>query len=168
MAMMLITVTSDGILSFQDKIIRCALGKGGVTADKCEGDHKTPLGKFPLREVFIRPDRITRFQTHLPVTLLDTSMGWCDDPFHRAYNRPVTLPFDASHEKLWREDERYNIIIPLGYNDNPPIAGKGSAIFFHLASEDYQGTEGCVAISQKDMLELLPLLSIECEMEILN
>jgi L,D-peptidoglycan transpeptidase YkuD (ErfK/YbiS/YcfS/YnhG family) len=155
-----IIVTSNGLLHLQDITLRCALGKNGVTHTKQEGDGKTPLGTFPLRALYYRPDRMTlppalAFTT-IPIT---PSMGWCDDPAHPAYNLPVALPFAASHETLWREDHRYDIIIPLGYNDAPPVAGMGSAIFFHIAAEDYAGTEGCVAISLNDMERLLPQLT---------
>ncbi len=154
-----ITITADNILRFQHLTLRCALGKAGVTHDKREGDGKTPLGLFPLRELLYRPDRITRPATDLTVTAITAQMGWCDDSTHPHYNTHVTLPFPASHETLWREDHRYDLIIPLGYNDAPPIAGKGSAIFFHLAAEDYAGTEGCVAIARADMERLLPYIT---------
>lgn len=147
---------------------RCALGKAGVTENKREGDSKTPLGVFPLRQLLYRADRITLPPLHpsFAATAITPDMGWCDAPSHPSYNLPVTLPFPASHETLWREDERYDVIIPLGYNDAPVVQGKGSAIFFHLASEDYQGTEGCVAIAHPDMLALLPSLKAGMLMQI--
>jgi L,D-peptidoglycan transpeptidase YkuD (ErfK/YbiS/YcfS/YnhG family) len=147
--------------------LRCALGKGGYGIDKYEGDGKTPLGIFPLRGVMVREDRFAVPPlTVADVRAISPTMGWCDDPGSPDYNQLVTLPFAASHEKLWREDGRYDVIIPLGYNDAPVIAGRGSAIFFHCASDDYQPTEGCVAISHGDMLRLLPLLTAHCLMEI--
>ena len=127
-----------------------------MTEDKREGDNKTPLGSFPLRELWVRPDRVTLGKTIMQPRILREHDGWCDDVNHPRYNRHVVLPCDAHHERLWREDNRYNIIIPLGYNDTVPEAGKGSAIFFHIASEQYEGTEGCIAVSQHDMLKLLP------------
>jgi L,D-peptidoglycan transpeptidase YkuD (ErfK/YbiS/YcfS/YnhG family) len=147
--------------------MRCAIGKGGYDIDKQEGDGKTPLGCFPLRGLMVREDKIALPSINFAqITPITPEMGWCDDPSVAEYNQPVMLPFAASHEKLWREDGRYDVIIPLGYNDAPVVAGRGSAIFFHLASADYQPTEGCVAISQADMLRLLPLLPKGCVMDI--
>ena len=161
-----IHVTSDGTLRFNNHVMRCALGKAGVTEQKQEGDHKTPLGSFALRELWVRPDRITLNKTMMPPRILREHDGWCDDMHHSHYNRHVILPFDAQHEQLWRKDHRYNIIIPLGYNDTVPVAGKGSAIFFHIASNDYEGTEGCVAISQENMMQLLPYIGAHTTMHI--
>lgn len=146
--------------------IRCAIGRGGITRDKKEGDLATPIGAFALRMCYYRPDRITLPQTALPIIPLSPFDGWCDDPASADYNQHVKLPFDARHEKLWRDDHVYDIIIPLGYNDDPVVAGAGSAIFFHLAHEDYRGTEGCVAIAHADMLALLPQLSTNTVMVI--
>ena len=92
--------------------------------------------------------------------------GWCDDATHELYNKPVKLPFDASHEKLWRDDHAYDLIVPLGYNDDPIMAGKGSAIFWHLAQPDWRGTEGCVAIEKAAMLEILRQCSTDTVMTI--
>ncbi|MBP7064790.1 L,D-transpeptidase family protein [Ferrovibrio sp.] len=137
--------------------VRCALGKGGCkpAADKREGDGATPLGRWPLRLAFIRQDRVPPPRCALPLVPLDTGMGWCDDPADPAYNRPVRLPFAASHEKLWREDHVYDLIVVLGHNDDPPVPGLGSAIFLHVARPDFSPTEGCVALALPDLLTLL-------------
>ena len=149
--------TSQGRLRWNDRDIPCAIGRGGVVAAdlKREGDGATPLGDWPMRQVFWRPDRLERPVTQLPVIALRSDMGWCDDPAHPDYNRPVRLPFPASHEKLWREDHVYDLVVVLGYNDDPVIAGKGSAIFLHLAREDLNPTEGCVACTRDGLLDLL-------------
>jgi L,D-peptidoglycan transpeptidase YkuD (ErfK/YbiS/YcfS/YnhG family) len=149
--------TSCGRLRWNNRDIPCALGRGGVLeADlKREGDGATPLGDWLMRQVFWRPDRLEKPVTQLPVITLHPDVGWCDDPAHPAYNRQVALPFPASHEKLWREDRVYDLIVVLGYNDDPVIAGKGSAIFLHLAREDFSPTEGCVACARDDLLDLL-------------
>ena len=149
--------SSDGQLRWAGREARCALGRGGVQSveNKQEGDGATPLGHWPMRKVFYRPDRLTRPQTGLPVVALAPHMGWCDDPAHSQYNRLVDLPFPASHEKLWRDDHVYDLIVALGYNDAPAAAGKGSAIFLHLARPDFSPTEGCVASSLPDLLDLL-------------
>jgi L,D-peptidoglycan transpeptidase YkuD (ErfK/YbiS/YcfS/YnhG family) len=128
---------------------------------KAEGDGKTPSGSWRLRYVMYRPDRRSRPKTGLPVTALAPTDGWCDDPADPSYNSPVRLPFNAGHEKLWREDGIYNIIIVLGHNDAPPVPGKGSAIFIHIARPDYRGTEGCLALSEPDLESLLALAQDE-------
>ena len=148
-------IVSGNTLTFKDKSYRCAIGKSGMTDDKKEGDGCTPKGTFLMRECWYRMDRMDEPKTKLPVKIIRPEDGWCDDPAHPSYNRHVALPFDAHHENLFREDHIYDLIIPLGYNDDPVIPGKGSAIFMHLAREDYSGTEGCIAIAKQDLLEIL-------------
>lgn len=153
-----IIASSDGWLRHGGRTYRCALGKGGCKpeADKREGDGATPVGRYPLRQVLYRPDRLVAPpQTRLPSRALGPEDGWCDDPADPAYNRPVLLPYAASHEKLWRDDHIYDVIVTLGHNDDPPIPGMGSAIFLHVARPGYAGTEGCVALALSDLLELL-------------
>lgn len=144
-----------GRLSWPGGEAKCALGKGGVAADKREGDGTTPLGTFPLRRLWFREDRLAEPQTGLMLRSINAADGWCDDPSHPDYNRPVTLPFAKSHEKMAREDGLYDLVVELGYNDDPPIPGKGSAIFLHIAREAYLPTEGCVAVAKADLLRLL-------------
>ena len=136
---------------------RCAVGKGGIRpqAQKREGDGATPLGCYPLRRVLYRPDRVSAPETALSTAPLVPEDGWCDDPAHGAYNRPVRLPFAAGHERLWRDDEIYDVIVILGHNDDPPVPGKGSAIFLHVARADYAPTLGCVALALPDLLDVL-------------
>jgi len=126
-----------------------------VTAEKREGDLKTPLGDMALVRVYYRSDRVTTPVTTLPVDALKPEDGWCDDPSHADYNTKVSLPHPARCEHLWREDSVYDIVVVLNWNLDPIVKGRGSAIFLHLARPDYEGTEGCVAISLKDMLALL-------------
>lgn len=145
-------------LIFNGKTYRCAIGKGGFAADKHEGDGCTPLGTFALRECWYRADRLKKPRTHLPLRIISAQDGWCDDPESPDYNKHVKLPYSFSHEELWREDHRYDLIVPLGYNDGPILPGKGSAIFMHIAAPGYTGTEGCVALAQEDLLEILPHL----------
>lgn len=134
----------------------CALGKGGIVAEKREGDGGTPVGTFPLKRVLYRPDRLAAPpETGLPARALTPADGWCDDPADAAYNRPVALPYAASHETLWREEAVYDVIVILGHNDDPPVPGHGSAIFLHVARPGYTGTEGCVALALPDLLAVL-------------
>ncbi|MEL6667242.1 MAG: L,D-transpeptidase family protein [Pseudomonadota bacterium] len=160
--------SSDGSFHAGDFNTTCAIGRSGViaAAEKREGDGASPLGKWRLKRVFYRADRIDRPETALPVIPLRDSDGWCDEAEHPLYNRPVTLPFRASHEKLWREDHAYDVIVELAHNDAPVIAGLGSAIFFHLAHDDGRPTEGCVAVTLADMLGVLRHASSETHLEI--
>lgn len=137
------------------KTYRCAIGKNGFSADKKEGDGCTPLGAYSLRECWYRADKIAKPDTKLPLKIIHEDDGWCDDPKHPDYNKHVKLPFSASHEKMCREDDRYDMVIPLGYNDAVIVPGKGSAIFMHVAKPDVSGTEGCVALKAADLLEIL-------------
>ena len=151
-----IEVERAGLLRWDRHAVRCALGRGGVSADKREGDGATPTGCFPLRAVRFRPDRFERPpRTHLPIRIIARTDGWCDDPADSAYNRPVRLPYPGRHETLWRTDGLYDVVVELGYNDSPVVSGHGSAVFLHVARDDYDPTEGCVAIALSDLLELI-------------
>lgn len=136
---------------------RCALGRGGVRADKSEGDGATPVGRLAIRSVFYRPDRLDPPVTKLPCRALRDDDGWCDDPADAAYNRLVRRPYTGRHEVMWRDDAVYDIVAALGWNDDPVVPGAGSAIFLHLAKPDYAPTEGCVALALADCLEVLRL-----------
>lgn len=148
-----------GTLAVGGQRYPCVLGRSGVTGDKREGDLKTPIGDFALRRLHYRADRMARPRTGLPVSAIGTDDGWCDDPGHSDYNGPVKLPFDASHERLWRDDHVYDLVVEIGYNDDLPVPGRGSAIFLHVARDDRAGTEGCVALARVDLLGALEKIS---------
>jgi L,D-peptidoglycan transpeptidase YkuD (ErfK/YbiS/YcfS/YnhG family) len=152
---------SQGYLHVPDGTkIKASIGKNGLTDCKMEGDLKTPIGQFLCRELWFRPDRLALPEgLHFTPRAITEQDGWCDDSAHAGYNRHIKLPHKAHHETLMREDGAYDLMIPLGYNDDAPQPGKGSAIFFHIAQADYAGTEGCIAINLADMLALLPHLS---------
>jgi len=153
--------TARRILSHDGREIPCLIGKGGpIAADaKREGDGATPLGRWPIRTILLRPDRFAApTGLHLPWRWLRPDDGWSDDPEDAAYNRPVRHPYPTSAERLWREDGAYDVIITLAHNDAPPKPGGGSAIFLHCTAErDF--TEGCVAIGRADLLDILAALS---------
>ncbi|MBO6795780.1 L,D-transpeptidase family protein [Maricaulis sp.] len=153
-------VSTDGWITGADIHVRAALGRSGVIAadDKREGDGATPTGRYPVRRVLYRPDRGEPPETALPCRALREDDGWCDAPQDAAYNCPVRLPFMASHEKMWREDELYDIVVVLGHNDDPPTPGAGSAIFLHCKRGDFQPTEGCVALANADVRSFLRLV----------
>jgi L,D-peptidoglycan transpeptidase YkuD (ErfK/YbiS/YcfS/YnhG family) len=149
------TVTSACELTIGTETFRVALGRGGIRTDKREGDGGTPAGLLPLHRVLYRPDRQLAPICLVPVRQLASRDGWCDDPGHRSYNRPVRLPIDASAETLWRDDAIYDIIGVLGWNDDPVIPGRGSAIFLHAARPDFAPTEGCIALTLDNLIYVL-------------
>lgn len=161
-----ILVSADGRLRWAGRSYRCALGHGGVRRDKREGDGATPAGRFPLRRVLYRPDRMATPMTGLPAAALTPEDGWCDDPADAYYNRPVRLPYPARHERMWREDGLYDIVVVIGHNDDPVVPGMGSAVFLHVARADYGATEGCVALALDDLKAVLAQASPGIQVEI--
>jgi L,D-peptidoglycan transpeptidase YkuD (ErfK/YbiS/YcfS/YnhG family) len=127
-------------------------------AGKREGDGASPAGAWLARRVYYRSDKAPAPETGLPAVALQAQDGWCDDAKEPVYNRIVALPCRGSHERLWRADGIYDLIVELGYNDDPPLAGRGSAIFMHIAREGYLPTEGCVALAEPDLREMLKRL----------
>ncbi len=153
---------TDHILKFRDKEYRCVIGSGGIEENKTEGDHATPIGCFNIREIFYRADRAEKPESVFITNKLEANDAWCDDVACDSYNTHVKLPHNGRFERLWRdEDDLYNIIVVLGYNDSPVVKGKGSAIFMHIAREDYSGTAGCVALNKKDLLDILSAADLE-------
>lgn len=151
------TATADGWLDLGERRVRCALGPAGVVPAeaKREGDGASPAGVWPIREVLYRPDRGPPPATEIRVRALSEDDGWCDDPTDPEYNRHVKLPYPASAERLWRHDGVYDIVVVLGHNDDPPVAGMGSAIFVHICKPGYPPTHGCVAVERADLEALL-------------
>jgi len=152
--------------------LRCAVGPVGILSNKHEGDGATPAGRFLLRRVLYRADRVSRPQTELPVMTIQPHDGWCDDVKNPAYNRPIRV-HPKTHisnapnaEYLWRSDHLYDICVILDHNDNPAIPGKGSAVFFHLAHDDYRPTQGCVGIKESHMRAILKLCTLDSYMHI--
>jgi L,D-peptidoglycan transpeptidase YkuD (ErfK/YbiS/YcfS/YnhG family) len=148
-------VRSGGEAWWAGRRLRCALGRTGVVEGKREGDGASPAGLWPMREVLFRRDRLGRVPTALPAHPLESNDGWCEDPADPRYNRKVRLPYPARCERLWRTDGLYDIVVPLGYNDDPVVPGAGSAIFLHVARPDFAPTAGCVAVALGDLLTLL-------------
>jgi L,D-peptidoglycan transpeptidase YkuD (ErfK/YbiS/YcfS/YnhG family) len=146
---------SEGRHALAHGVRRAALGRSGMAALKLEGDGATPLGCFHIRQVLYRADRVARPRTRLPVRAIRNNDGWCDDPADRNYNRLIKLPSKRSAEGLKRADHLYDVVLVLGYNDRPRVKGRGSAIFVHLARPGYTPTDGCIALSLRDMLALL-------------
>ncbi len=156
---MIYPVFAEGWMRLAGRRVACALGREGVcaAAEKREGDGRTPAGLWPIRRLLWRPDRRPAPVSAIPAAAIGPDDGWCDDPHARDYNRPVRLPSPARAERLWREDGLYDVIVILGYNDDPVVPGAGSAIFLHLASPGLGPTEGCIALGADDLEALLAL-----------
>ena len=148
-------VHADGRLLFQGQVFRAAIGRGGVRPDKQEGDGATPPGLLSLRRILYRADRVPIPPCAVPREPLAPEDGWCDAPGDPQYNRKVRLPYSGRHEELWRRDPLYDIVGVLGWNDDPVVRNRGSAIFLHVARPDYAPTEGCVALALPDLTRLL-------------
>ncbi len=135
--------------------LSCAIGRGGIIPNKHEGDGATPVGRFHFRRIYYRSDKLEKPTTDLPINEILPSDGWCDDPNDSKYNRPVKLPYQAQHEKLYRNDHLYDLLIVVGHNDDPPVPGKGSAIFIHLARDNFSTTDGCIALNLENLLTIV-------------
>ena len=144
-----------GMLRLGGLTFPCALGRGGCRVLKREGDGATPVGRFLLRKVLYRPDRVPHPRTRLPVVRLGKDAGWCDAPEDRNYNRPVRLPYAARAERLWRADRLYDVLVVLDYNERPRVRHRGSAIFLHVAHTDLAPTDGCIALARAHLLRVL-------------
>jgi L,D-peptidoglycan transpeptidase YkuD (ErfK/YbiS/YcfS/YnhG family) len=159
-------VPTQGLLQAGQNVFPCALGRGGISANKREGDGATPLGSMRLLGGYFRNDHIRIGSTRLVMEAISANLGWCEVPDDRNYNRPVKMPYAASHETMRRADPLYDYCIVLDWNIVPRRRGRGSAIFFHLARPDFSPTQGCVAVSAQVMARLLPHLSRGTVMEV--
>ncbi|MER9021772.1 L,D-transpeptidase [Mesorhizobium sp. M0815] len=151
---------SQGFLQAGKLVFPCALGHGGISAGKREGDGATPLASMRILSGYFRGDRFSSGRrTRLAMTPIGRDVGWCEVPGDRNYNRPVKIPYGASHERMQRADDLYDACLVLDWNIVPRRRGRGSAIFFHLARPGFTPTQGCVAVTARTMARLLPLLS---------
>ena len=151
----MIIVKKSGYLKYKNFKYRCALGKAGVNKKIKEGDGITPKGVFKITKIYYRADKIKVIKTNIKKIRITKNMGWCDDPASRFYNRQVKLPSKFSHEKLYRNDDLYDLIAVLNYNTDPVIKNKGSAIFMHVSESSYKKTEGCIALKKDDLIKIL-------------
>jgi len=142
-------------LFFNNYKVKCSIGKRGIGIKKREGDQITPKGKFKIKYILYRKDRVPNLKTKLSKLVIHKNMGWCDDPKSKFYNKLVRLPFKYNFEKLYRSDNTYDIILVLNFNLNPIHKNKGSAIFIHVAKKNYKKTAGCVAINKKDLKKIV-------------
>jgi len=151
----MIIVKKSGYLKYKNFKYRCALGKAGVNKKINEGDKITPKGVFKITKIYYRADKNKIIKTNIKKIKITKNMGWCDDPISRFYNRQIKLPSKYSHEKLYRNDDLYDLIAVLNYNTNPIIKNKGSAIFMHIAKYSYRKTEGCIALKKEHLINIL-------------
>ncbi len=153
-------------LKFDEFYIKCSLGKKGITNKKVEGDKKTPAGKFRIGSLFYRKDRIQKPKTRLRCIPIQPKMGWSNDSrFPNKYNKLINTQEKMKHEKLFRKDYKYDLLIPIEYNYHNAIPGKGSCIFIHL-TRNYKPTAGCIAINKIDFFVLLKIINTNTKIKI--
>ena len=155
-------------LSYDKYKVKCALGKRGIGTKKKEGDKITPKGRYNIKFLLYRKDRFKKVKTKLKKVIIKINMGWCDDVKSKNYNKLIRLPVKYSHEKLYKYDNSYDIILVLNYNMHPIKKGKGSAIFIHIAKKNYKKTLGCVAISKVSLLKIITKIKKNTIVEILD
>ena len=155
---MTIILKNKETLKFDDFYFKCTIGKRGVSFNKKEGDLKTPKGSFKIGNLYYRADRINKPLTKLKTIPIQKNMGWCNDINNKKkYNKLVKISKNIKYEKMYRYDNKYDLVLLIKYNFHQPKLGKGSAIFLHL-TKNYKSTAGCIALSKKDFLILLKLI----------
>ena len=145
-------------LTYKNYKAKCAIGKRGIGIKRKEGDLITPKGKHKIKYILYRKDRIKRIQSKIKKIAITKSMGWCDDPKSKDYNKLIKLPINYRYEKLYRKENIYDLILVLNFNMRPIVKKKGSAIFIHIAKKNYKKTEGCVAINKIQLLKIIKKL----------
>ena len=151
----MIIVKKTGYLKYKNFKFRCALGKESIKKKRKEGDNITPKGIFRIIKIYYRADKIKKIITSIKKIKIKKNMGWCDDPTSKHYNKQIILPSKYGHEKLYRNDNLYDLILVINYNTDPVIKNKGSAIFIHVATKNYKKTAGCIALKKKHLIKLV-------------
>jgi L,D-peptidoglycan transpeptidase YkuD (ErfK/YbiS/YcfS/YnhG family) len=155
----MIIINKSGLLKYKDLKFRCALGKAGIGKKKKEGDNITPKGNFKILKIYYREDRLKKITSKFKIIKITRNMGWCDDPNSKKYNQLIKLPTSYSYERLYRKENIYDLIIVLNYNIKPTIKNKGSAIFIHVASKNFNKTAGCIALKKSDLRKLIKAIN---------
>ena len=155
-------------LTFKQYKVKCAIGKRGIGLKKKEGDLITPIGQYNIKYILYRKDRIEKIQSKLKKIIIKKDMGWCDDPKSRKYNKLINLPISDSHEKLFKKENIYDVVLVLDYNTKPIKKNKGSAIFIHIAKKNYKKTKGCIATGKKQLLEILKKIKFNTKVKIVH
>ena len=163
----MIKVYSNGLLYIKNKKYNCTIGKNGITENKREGDSCTPEGKYSIGPIFYRHDRISKMTTKIKSFRIKENMYWSDDPESKYYNKLIYFK-DNSYESLYREDNIYDIVLVINYNTSPVQKYKGSAIFMHVANENFSSTKGCIALRISCLMEVLKVLKPKEKIHIIN
>jgi L,D-peptidoglycan transpeptidase YkuD (ErfK/YbiS/YcfS/YnhG family) len=162
----MIIINKTGYFEYKDLKFKCALGKAGIGKKNKEGDNITPKGTYKIVKIYYRKDKIKKISSKLKLVKINKKMGWCDDPKSKFYNQEIKLPSKYSHEKLYRKNSIYDIIIVLNYNINPTVKNKGSAIFIHIAKNKYIKTQGCIALKKKHLISILEKINKNTKIKI--
>ena len=163
---MTIKIKNKYTLLFDEFEFKCSIGAFGFTSDKYEGDKKTPIGIFSLGDLYYRSDKVQKPKTKLKCIKIKKNMGWCNDIDSKFYNKKIKIKKKVRYEKLFRNDYKYNYLIPIKYNWVNPKKNKGSALFIHL-TKNYNPTAGCIALSLKDFLILVKLIKKNTKIRII-
>jgi L,D-peptidoglycan transpeptidase YkuD (ErfK/YbiS/YcfS/YnhG family) len=163
---MIMELKNKQTLKVGDFFFKCSIGKNGLSVKKKEGDKKTPKGLFGIEYLYYRKDRIDKPKTTLKCIKIKKNMGWCNDSNSlKKYNKLIKINKNLTHEKLKRNDQKYDLLIPIKYNYKKPIFGKGSCIFIHL-TKNYEPTAGCIALNRKDFLIMLKIINKNTKIKI--
>ncbi|MBL41683.1 MAG: transpeptidase [Rhodospirillaceae bacterium] len=144
----------------------CNIGIGGISSNKIEGDKCTPSGTYPLREIMYRADRVKNLNTTVKKIKINKNFKWCDDPTDRNYNKFLIGPYESSYESIWREDNLYDLLVVIGYNDNPIVPYSGSAIFIHCEAKLKTPTKGCISLKKEQLLQLVETIDDQTQIKI--
>ena len=155
-------------LTYENYKVKCSIGKRGIGNKRKEGDLITPSGIFKIKYILYRKDRIQTIKSKIKSFVIKKHMGWCDDPKSKDYNKLVKLPFKYNHEKLYKKENTYDILLVLNFNTDPIRKNKGSAIFIHVAKKNYKKTEGCVALKKAHLLKIIKGLKKNSKVKIVN
>ena len=153
-------------LTFRNYKAKCAIGKRGINYKRKEGDLITPIGRYKIKYILYRKDRVKKPQTSIKKIIIKKNMGWCDDPISRKYNQLIKLPSIFSYEKLYKKENIYDIILVLNFNMSPVLKKKGSAIFIHVARKNFVKTEGCIAIKKTYLLKIIKEIKTSTKVKI--
>ena len=156
----MIIINKSKYLKYKDLKFKCALGKAGIRKKKKEGDNITPKGIYKIIKIYYRDDRIKKISSKFKLIKITKKMGWCDDPKSKKYNQLIKLPNKYSHEKLYKKNNTYDLLLVLDYNMKPIVKNKGSGIFMHVAKRNYRPTAGCIALKKKDLLKLTKIIKL--------
>ena len=163
----MIIINKSGYLKYKNFKFKCALGKAGIGEKNMEGDKITPKGTYRVVKIYYRKDRVKEIITEFKPIEIKKNMAWCDDPNSKKYNQFIRLPSNYSHEKLYRNDNLYDLILVLNYNIKPIIKNKGSAIFIHITN-NYKPTKGCVGLKKRNLVKLIKILTKKKQIKIKN